>query len=116
MTPTTISFSILAPLAAATVFAFATSAQAQTLSGQQFIDTHSGKCISYWGESEGTQCFKANGTTSYNDKSYGKDTGTWTVKGNEMCVTWSQEGVEDCGCQSQSKMGPCRGVKMGHFG
>ncbi len=21
-----------------------------------------------------------------------------------------------CDCQSQSKMGPCRGVKMGHFG
>ncbi len=74
-------------------------AQAQTkvLSGERFVQIHADQCISYWGASEGTQCFNADGTTNYDDTTYGTDTGVWRVDGNDVCVTWSQEAVESCG-------------------
>ncbi len=66
------------------------------LTAAQFTDTHVGNCIAYSGESSGTQCFNADGSASYDDKSYGKDTGTWRLNGDEVCITWSQEGSESC--------------------
>lgn len=75
----------------------ATGAQAQTLGAQEIVSLHAGQCISYWGPSRGTQCFGADGTTSYNDRSYGRDTGRWEMRGDEMCVNWNSDPGWDCG-------------------
>jgi len=88
------------PLSATLAFGIvlaAGGAQASTLTGQQFIDTHAGKCITYTGPSKGKQCYGADGSTNYNDQSYGKDTGTWSVRGNEICVTWKKDPGLACG-------------------
>ena len=71
---------------------------ATQLTGSQLIETHSGKCIDYVGpDSRGVQCFMADGTTVYDDKVYGKDTGRWSVRGDEMCESWSQDPGLSCG-------------------
>lgn len=77
--------------------AFAAPAAAQQLTGQSFIDLHAGKCVSYSGESEGVQCYNADGTTRYDDTTYGSDTGNWEVRGNDVCEMFTQEPRWDCG-------------------
>ena len=72
-------------------------AQAQQLSAAEFQSTHSGRCVSYSGPSVGTQCFGADGTTSYDDQTYGTDTGRWTMRGDSVCVNWRSEPGWDCG-------------------
>lgn len=69
---------------------------AETLTGEKFVETHVGKCISYTGESVGVQCFHADGSMDYDDESYGKDTGTWSVKGDTICQEWSSEPGVSC--------------------
>ena len=82
----------------ATAFvAFASPAAAQQLTGQQFIDTHAGKCLTYSGPTSGTQCYNADGTTAYEDETYGSDTGTWIIRGDDVCVRYTQEPALDCG-------------------
>lgn len=61
-----------------------------------FKETHVGHCIVYTGDSDGRQCYAADGTSSYDDKTYGEDTGEWKIKGNEICVKWSKEGKWIC--------------------
>jgi uncharacterized membrane protein len=75
----------------------APGAQAQTLSAEEVVSLHAGRCVSYWGPSQGTQCFGADGTTTYRDRRYGSDTGRWEMRGDEMCVTWTREPGWDCG-------------------
>lgn len=83
--------------AAALALSFAASpAVAATLTGAQFMETHVGKCISYKGESVGVQCFHADGTMDYDDKTYGKDTGNWSVDGDKICQEWSAEPGVTC--------------------
>lgn len=79
-------------------------AEAQQISGAEFTSTHSGRCVAYSGPSVGTQCFAADGTTNYDDRSYGKDTGHWEVRGNDVCTNWKKEPGWDCG--PISKAGP----------
>ncbi|MEM7172740.1 MAG: hypothetical protein AAF530_21435 [Pseudomonadota bacterium] len=69
---------------------------AMDLTESEIMETHIGSCVTYWGDSKGTQCYHADGTTEYNDESYGKDTGTWRIKDDQFCVTWSNEGSETC--------------------
>lgn len=89
---------ILTPLAAAgLVAALISPAQANTLSANEIVTLHAGQCISYWGPTRGTQCFEANGTTTFNDRRWGRDTGQWEMRGNEMCVKWSSDADFDCG-------------------
>jgi len=86
-------------VAGASLIAFATlgnPALAGELSEQAFQDSHVGKCLTYWGPTKGTQCFSADGTTSYDDEEYGTDQGTWRYRRGEICVTWSKEGDEIC--------------------
>ncbi len=73
------------------------SAQADELSADEVVSLHSGECITYWGPSRGTQCFDADGSTNYDDQSWGTDTGVWEMRGNEMCVEWQSEPGMDCG-------------------
>lgn len=83
----------------AAVFIFCsatTAALAGVLTGDQFVETHAGKCISYAGESKGIQCYHADGTMEYDDESYGKDTGTWSVEGDTICQEWSAEPGVSC--------------------
>lgn len=76
----------------------ATAAQADALSAQEVLALHTDQCITYWGLSEGTQCFTADGRTNYDDTTYGTDTGRWEMRGDEMCVNWDGEaGGFDCG-------------------
>jgi hypothetical protein len=83
--------------AAAIVFAaLSSAASADVLTGDEFIATHVGKCISYQGESNGVQCFHADGTMDYDDESYGKDTGTWSVSGDTICLEWSADPGVSC--------------------
>ncbi len=96
MTITTIKQASL--LGAATfIFCSVTSmAAAGVLTGEQFVETHAGKCIAYEGESKGVQCYHADGTMDYDDESYGKDAGTWSVKDNTICQEWSAEPGVSC--------------------
>lgn len=73
-----------------------TAAGAAPLTGEAFKRTHVGKCISYTGESVGTQCYHADGTMDYEDESYGTDTGTWSVKDDTICQEWSMEPGVSC--------------------
>ncbi|AGI69693.1 hypothetical protein OAN307_c43070 [Octadecabacter antarcticus 307] len=87
----------LFPPVAFAVFAMSAPAIAATLTGQQFMDLHAGKCVSYTGPSIGTQCYAADGTTQYDDTTYGTDTGTWEVRGNEVCERFVNDPGLDCG-------------------
>ena len=76
----------------------ATAAKAEVLSAEEVVSLHAGQCITYWGVSEGTQCFTADGRTNYDDTTYGTDNGRWEMRGNEMCVNWDSEpGGFECG-------------------
>lgn len=67
------------------------------LTASEVTDLHSGQCITYWGPSNGIQCFDADGNTHYDDESYGMDTGQWEMRGDEMCVYWNNEPGWECG-------------------
>lgn len=97
------NFTASASLVGALVLLSATAASAETLTGQQIADTHVGKCISYWGESQGTECFKKNGVATYKDKSYGSDKGRWQIHGDKMCVRYSK--AEETECTTYKKVG-----------
>lgn len=75
----------------------ASSAQADTLTADEVVSLHAGECITYWGPSDGTQCFTADGVTTYDDASWGSDTGRWEMRGDEMCVEWQGEPGVECG-------------------
>ena len=75
----------------------ASAGQAQTLSAQEVVSLHAGQCISYWGPSRGSQCFGADGTTSFRDRRHGTGAGRWEMRGNEMCVRWDGDADWDCG-------------------
>jgi hypothetical protein len=85
--------------------ALASPAVAEKLTGQEFVDTHAGNCLTYTGPSSGTQCYRADGTTAYEDETYGSDTGTWTVQGDDVCETFTQEPALDCGPVSRTNDG-----------
>ncbi len=94
------TFSILKltlPAAAIGFVAIASPAAANQLTGQQFVDIHAGKCLSYTGPSVGTECYNTDGTTAYEDESYGNDNGTWIMQGDNVCVRYTQEPALDCG-------------------
>ncbi|MEQ9260718.1 MAG: hypothetical protein RIG84_16650 [Roseovarius sp.] len=61
-----------------------------------FLDTHVGNCVAYAGPSSGRQCYAADGTTTYEDQSYGTDSGTWEYRDGQVCVKWSREVAESC--------------------
>lgn len=82
--------------AAFTLILLSTAVSAEVLTGEKFLETHVGKCISYEGESVGIQCFHVDGAVSYDDESYGKDTGTWSVQGDTICVEWSADPGVSC--------------------
>lgn len=74
------------------------AAQAEAMSAEEIVALHTDQCITYWGASEGTQCFTAAGVTTYDDTTYGTDTGRWEMREDEMCVAWDGEGGEfECG-------------------
>lgn len=85
------------PVAGLSLLLFAAPATAQQLTGQEFIDTHAGKCLTYTGPTDGTQCYNADGTTSYQDEVYGTDTGQWLIRGDDVCVRYTKEPALDCG-------------------
>lgn len=84
---------------------FATGAQAQPLTNDEFQATHVGKCVAYTGASNGTQCYNADGTASYDDTSYGTDKGTWTFSDGQFCVKWSKEAGTACSTYSHDGNG-----------
>ncbi|MCK0096733.1 hypothetical protein MWU60_14220 [Yoonia sp. F2084L] len=88
---------LIMPVTALGFTLLATPATAQQLTGQQFIDSHAGKCLTYTGPTNGTQCYNADGTTSYDDAIYGTDTGEWSVRGDDICVRYTKEPALDCG-------------------
>lgn len=90
-------FKLSLPAAALALVAMASPAVANQLIGQQFIDTHVGKCLTYTGPTTGTQCYNADGTTAYEDTTYGSDTGIWIIRGDDVCVRYTSEPALDCG-------------------
>ena len=82
----------------------AVAAQASQLTAAEFEATHKGKCVSYSGPSAGTECFNADGTASYDDATYGSASGTWSMKGNDLCVKYSGSPM-DCGPVMRSDAG-----------
>ncbi len=79
-------------LAAAT-----TGPVAEELTAAEITSLHAGNCITYWGPSRGTQCFGTDGSTNYDDESYGTDSGQWGMREDEMCVNWDSDPGWDCG-------------------
>lgn len=78
------------PLALAfCAFGSMASAASEEVTEQMFLETHVGKCINYTGGSVGRQCYRADGTTDYDDKTYGKDTGKWKWEDGKNCVAYS---------------------------
>lgn len=96
------SYSLIRSIAIAGFVFAAGTAQAQQISGADFIATHAGNCVSYTGPSAGVQCYAADGTTNYNDTTYGTDTGQWEVRGDDVCETWVKEPGWDCGPVTQT--------------
>jgi hypothetical protein len=80
-------------------------AAAQQLTAEEFTATHVGRCLAYVGPTSGTQCYGADGATSYDDATYGQDTGRWSLRGDEVCVRWSKERTLDCGPISRTPDG-----------
>lgn len=74
----------------------ASMATASGMSDAEFQNTHVGKCVTYSGPSNGTQCYNPDGTATYDDTSYGADSGTWTFANGQFCVKWSQESGTAC--------------------
>ena len=83
---------------------FASSASAAELSAQEILDTHIGKCMTYSGPTTGTQCYNADGTTTYDDASYGTGAGNWSLQANSLCVKYPREPI-DCGPISRAADG-----------
>ena len=96
------TFSIVTAVAASSLTLVGSPAEAQQVSGAEFTNSHSGKCVTYSGPAAGTQCFGSNGVTNYDDKSYGTDTGRWEVRGNDVCTNWQKEPGWDCGPVSRT--------------
>lgn len=87
----------IATLAATALLAVSmTSALAAGMSEAEFKSTHVGKCVTYQGPSNGVQCYNADGSATYEDASYGKDSGTWTFSNGQFCVKWSKESGTAC--------------------
>ncbi len=78
------------------VVAFSTWVSAEPVTEQIFLDTHVGNCVTDTGPSDGQQCYAADGTTTYTDKRYGTDQGTWEFRDGQVCVKWSKEAAESC--------------------
>ena len=83
-------------LAASLVTLAGTAAQAAQLSGDEFVATHAGKCFTYTGPSSGKECYNTDGTATYDDASYGKNNGSWSIRGNQVCTRYRGEGLS-CG-------------------
>ncbi len=83
---------------------FAGTASAAELSAQEVLDTHIGNCMSYSGPTTGTQCYSADGTTTYDDTTYGTGAGVWSMQGNNMCIKYPREPI-DCGPISRAADG-----------
>lgn len=79
-----------------------TSSIAQVLSGAEIKATHAGKCLEYWGASEGVECFRNNGVATFDDKQYGKDRGAWEIHGDKMCVKYRK--AEETVCSSYKRL------------
>ncbi|MEM9912182.1 MAG: hypothetical protein AAF922_15500 [Pseudomonadota bacterium] len=92
-------------MAAGAFALLAGTAQAQQLTDAEFEATHVGKCVAYTGASDGTQCYNADGTASYDDTSYGTDKGTWTFSKGQFCVKWSKEAGTACSTYSHDGNG-----------
>lgn len=92
-------------LLASSLLLSTTAAFAGPVSEEGFVETHVGKCISYSGPTTGTQCYNADGSTSYDDKRYGTDTGTWEYRDGKICVKWSKEASENCQVYTQESDG-----------
>jgi hypothetical protein len=100
-------------LSAAT-FAFAiifgaSAGFAAPLTEQEFIDSHAGRCVTYSGPTDGTQCYDADGATRYDDESYGTDTGTWAFANGRVCSSWSKESGAACDAVSVNDDGSFSG-------
>jgi len=82
---------LTAALVTASLALFSAPAAAGAMTAAEFTASHSGKCIAYDGPTKGTQCYNADGSASYDDKRWGKDTGKWEIRGDEVCVNWAGE-------------------------
>lgn len=76
--------------------AFAVPANAASMTADEITASHAGKCILYSGPTEGRQCFGADGKASYDDKTYGTDTGSWKIEADKVCVSWDAEPGFNC--------------------
>ena len=83
-------------IATALVALAGTASHASELTGDEFKATHSGKCFAYTGPSTGTECYNADGSASYDDSAYGKNNGSWSIRGNQVCTRYRGEGLS-CG-------------------
>lgn len=92
-------------MAAGTLALVAGAANAQPLTKAEFEATHVGNCVVYSGASDGTQCYNADGTATYDDASYGTDKGTWTFSDGQFCVKWSKEAGTACSTYSHDGNG-----------
>jgi hypothetical protein len=82
------SFFAKAAPVAAVMSLLATSVTAQQLTAEQIHEGLSGKCIAYWGPTEGTECYHANGDIHYSDQSVGDGAGEWVISGTRLCTTY----------------------------
>ena len=83
-------------IAAAICLVSTVPALAAELTAQEIMETHIGKCTTYSGPTSGTQCYTADGRTTYDDATYGQGAGDWSLRDNELCVKYPGEPI-DCG-------------------
>jgi len=86
----------------ALTFVFALPAHAATLSGDEIRDKLIGKRLDWVGDngSKGKARHRKNGksTLTVTSPDRFKDTGSWRIKGNKLCSTWTRvrDGKEGC--------------------
>ncbi|MEM9843936.1 MAG: hypothetical protein AAF965_03995 [Pseudomonadota bacterium] len=84
-----------ASAAAAAADTAASEPAMRVVTADELLATHNGICASYSGPSRGTECFNSDGTASYDDRTYGKASGSWRLNGNELCTNYPGDG-ESC--------------------
>lgn len=78
-------------------------AQAQQLSQEQVTQLIVGKCVDYWGPTQGRECYKKNGRVTFDDKQDGKGQGRYVIDSGRICNKY--EGDPETYCNKVVKMG-----------
>jgi len=94
-------------LLAAMIILFGTAFSAfAAMSGNEIRSELIGKNLSWKnGKYSGTASYASNGSAKVSIKGADNDTGRWTLKGNQLCITWKRTRGGKEGCFTVNKTG-----------